>query len=81
MDLNGESRYMYDYSNKNLNLEKLNISNQQENEDYLYLGKHYRIHKVTSKSNKVFIENDLLVVYTNCLEIEKIQKLVNDWLG
>ncbi len=51
-----------------------------ENEDYLYLGKHYRIHKVNAKSNKVFIENDLLVVYTNCLEIEKIQKLVNRFL-
>ena len=36
LDLNGESRYMYNYSNKKLNPEKLNISDNKENEDYIY---------------------------------------------
>lgn len=52
----------------------------RENEDYLYLGKHYRIHVVEAKKNSVFTEKDLFVIYTTNKNSEYITKLVNRFL-
>ena len=51
-----------------------------EGEDYLYLGKHYRIHVVLAKESRVFTEDNLFVIYTTHNETEYMTKLVNRFL-
>ena len=51
-----------------------------EGEDYLYLGRHYRVHLVPSNKRKTFIEGDYLVIYTPSPEVEAITKQVNKFL-
>lgn len=61
------------------NLPQNHKKNQDNGEIYTFLGNHYKLNIQRELVNKVYIENDELIVLTTTFNKEKIRKLINEW--
>ena len=56
------------------------VAKYENNEEFVYLGKTYKIMVVISKHPNVIIINDILYLYTKSDDFETKSKVINDWL-